>query len=148
MGILTMGDAPEVWCPVPGFDGFEILVKYLDPPTVKALGKTHTEKKLNRQTRQMEETMDQDAFSKAMTRKMIRGWRGLTIEVLDQIVPLPESIKKELREEHDGELPFSEADAAFLADHAYTRSFMDTVMAAATDLEKIRELELIANEKN
>lgn len=147
-GVLSVGQAPIVWVPVPAFSPWEIRIKYLDPQTVKRLSAQYTEKRMNQKTRQFEDHLNQEGFSKAMTKEMIQEWRGLTLEVLDKLLPLNEATRTKIREEMDGVLPFSQDDLTTLVDYTYTRNFMETVMDVATDLQRVREFEEQQLEKN
>lgn len=147
-GVLSVGKAPIVWVAVPGFAPWEIRIKYLDPQAVKKLSASYTEKRMNPKTRQYEDVLNQEAFSKAMTREMIQDWRGLTLPVLEKMLPLNDEAKRKIQDDFNGELPFSEDDLSTLVDYTYTRNFMETVMEVATDLQRVREYEEQQLEKN
>ena len=146
--ILSIGEALKVWVQVPGYPGWDVLVQYLTPAKVKLLSEDATTKKLNRQTRQMEDKVDNEILAKLMTKAMILDWRGLTTAMLRDLVPVPDAVNAKLEKEHGGKLPFSPEDLEVLVENTYSRSFMDTVMECATDLHTMREMEKRALEKN
>jgi len=148
MGILQVAESPKVWIAVPGYPNFDLQVQYLSPAEIKKVSKRCSRQELNKQTRQYEEVVDNELLAKELTRAMILSWRGLTVEYLTDMMPVSDDTAREIEEEHDGELPFSESDLATLVEHTYTRSFMDLVMEAAMDLHRMREYEKVQLEKN
>jgi hypothetical protein len=146
--ILSIGESPKAWIQIQGFDGFDLEIEYLSPPVVKELSKQATIRKLNKLTRQMEETVDNELLAKLMTKRMIRNWRGLTVKILSQIVPLSSEAAAKIEKEHGGELPYSPEDLEILTDNSYSRVYMDAVMESVVDLQIMRELEKKGLEKN
>ncbi len=146
-GLLEVGNEPEVWIQVHGYEGFDVLIKYVTPQNIRSLNDQATSKTLNRQTRAMEDTVDQDLLGKLMVEEMVQNWRGLTIEHLEKMMPLSAESKKAIKAA-GGELPFTPVDLKTLTDYAYSKDFMDVVMELATDLEALREAEEVQRSKN
>ena len=141
MSILKAKSDLTLWVDVPGFLDFEIKVKYLTPANIKVIRDKATKTQLNKQTRQMEEVVDDDLMARYMVREMIQDWRGLTVKTLQTMMPLSEESANAIDEEYDGELPFTNEDLETLVDFTYSRSFMDRVTELSTDMEEWRRVE-------
>jgi hypothetical protein len=141
MSILKAKSDLTLWVDVPGFLDFEIKVKYLTPANIKVIRDKATKTQLNKQTRQMEEVVDDDLMARYMVREMIQDWRGLTVKTLQTMMPLSEESATAINEEYDGELPFTNEDLETLVDFTYSRSFMDRVTELSTDMEEWRRVE-------
>jgi transcription termination factor NusB len=148
MGLISTGDAPEVWAEVnPEFPDFEVLVQYLSPAAAKKISEAATSKQVNRKSRQVEDVTDNDKYARLMIKEMVRDWRGLQLGYLEQMVPLSEDSRKSIKKE-GGEVPFSVEDLEFLADNTYARSFLDGVMELSMDLEAMVRAQRMSAEKN
>jgi hypothetical protein len=51
-----------------------------------ALRKRCTQNKFNRKTRQFEESLDEDKFIKEFTTVTVKGWKGLKLEYLEDLL--------------------------------------------------------------
>lgn len=148
MGLISTGDAPEVWAEVnPEFPEFEVLVQYLSPTAAKKISDAATTKQVNRRTRQIEDVVDNEKYARLMVKEMVQDWRGLKLDYLEQMVPLSDESRKAIAKE-GGEVPFSADDLAFLSDNTYARSFLDGVMALSMDLEAMVRAQRMTSEKN
>lgn len=140
--ILKVGDAPEFWVDIAELAPFKVKVRYLTPKAVRAISEQSTRPKLNKTTRQMEEVSDSDLYSKLMCRNMIIDWGGLTLEVLEKILPVDKGSAAEIAALEDG-LPFSQEHLEVLTENTYSTSFMDQIIKVATDLNVAKEAERI-----
>lgn len=147
MGLLKKAESPRVWFEVSNLKGFEIEVMYLGPDDLKAIQTACTRNVLNPSTRQIVPEVDQEAVSRTMVKTMVKGWRGLTLEVLRQLMPVSADVAAAI-ETAGGELPFSQDDLDFLAEHTYASAFMSAVMQLAMDMQAFRQAELVATAKN
>ena len=70
----------------PGLDGFEVELANLSRKELVALRKKCTQQKFNRKTRAFEETLDDDKFVKEFTNATVKGWKGLQLGFLEDLV--------------------------------------------------------------
>jgi len=70
----------------PGLDGFEVELANLSRKELVALRKKCTQQKFNRKTRAFEETLDDDKFVKEFTNSTVKGWKGLQLGFLEDLV--------------------------------------------------------------
>jgi len=146
-GILKKAKSPHVWFEVASLEPFEIEVMYLSPDDLRNINLACTKNIVDKVTHQVVPNVDSEAVSKLMIKTMIKGWRGLTIDVLKNLMPLaPES--EAAINETGGELPYSDEDLEFLAENTYATGFMSAVMKLATDMQAFRQAELALIAKN
>ena len=79
-------DSKTTWVEFPGLDGFEVELANLSRKELVALRKKCTEQKFNRKTRAFEETLDDDKFVKEFTNATVKGWKGLQLGFLEDLV--------------------------------------------------------------
>jgi hypothetical protein len=147
MGLLKKSEAPKVWFEVGNLRGFEVEVMYMGPDDLKAIRTTCTRNVLNPATRQVEPQVDEEAVSRGMVKTMVKGWRGLTVDVLRKLMPVDKEVEASI-EAAGGELPFSQDDLDFIAEHTYASAFMSAVMQLAMDMQSFRQAEIAVAAKN
>ena len=74
------------WVEFPGLDGFEVELANLSRKELLALRKRCTQNKFNRKTRGFEETLDDEKFVKEFTQATVKGWKGLKLKYLEDLV--------------------------------------------------------------
>ena len=79
-------DSKTTWVEFPGLDGFEVELANLSRKELVALRKKCTQQKFNRKTRAFEETLDDDKFVKEFTNATVKGWKGLQLGFLEDLV--------------------------------------------------------------
>ena len=79
-------DTKSTWVEFPGLDGFEVELANLSRKELVALRKKCTQQKFNRKTRAFEETLDDDKFVKEFTNSTVKGWKGLQLGFLEDLV--------------------------------------------------------------
>jgi len=79
-------DSKTTWVEFPGLDGFEVELANLSRKELIALRKRCTSNKFNRKTRGFEEVLDDDKFIKEFTNATVKGWRGLKLKYLEDLV--------------------------------------------------------------
>ena len=79
-------DTKTTWVEFPGLDGFEVELANLSRKELVALRKKCTQQKFNRKTRAFEETLDDDKFVKEFTNSTVKGWKGLQLGFLEDLV--------------------------------------------------------------
>ena len=79
-------DSKTTWVEFPGLNDFEVELANLSRKELVALRKKCTANKFNRKTRAFEETLDDDKFVKEFTQATVKGWRGLKLVYLEDLV--------------------------------------------------------------
>ena len=79
-------DTKTTWVEFPGLDGFEVELANLSRKELVSLRKRCTQNKFNRKTRQFEESLDADKFIKEFTSATVKGWKGLKLEYLEDLL--------------------------------------------------------------
>ena len=72
----------------PDIDGFVISLVYLNRDDLMKIRNRSLTYKFNKRTRQREEEIDNDKFLDEYTKKAIRGWKGLYVKDLPQLLPI------------------------------------------------------------
>ena len=79
-------DTKTTWVEFPGLDKFEVELANLSRKELIALRKRCTEQKFNRKTRGFEETLNDEKFIKEFTNSTVKGWKGLKLEYLEDLL--------------------------------------------------------------
>ena len=79
-------DSKTTWVEFPGLDNFEVELANLSRKELVALRKRCTTNKFNRKTRAFEESLDDDKFVKEFTEATVKGWKGLKLKYLEDLV--------------------------------------------------------------
>ena len=79
-------DSKTTWVKFTGLDGFEVELANLSRKELVALRKKCTSQKFNRKTRGFEESLDDDKFVKEFTNSTVKGWKGLQLGYLEDLV--------------------------------------------------------------
>ena len=79
-------DSKTTWVEFPGLDGFEVELANLSRKELVALRKKCTQNKFNRKTRAFEETLDENKFIQEFTQATVKGWKGLKLAYLEDLV--------------------------------------------------------------
>ena len=79
-------DSKTTWVEFPGLDGFEVELANLSRKELVALRKRCVQNKFNRKTRAFEETLDETKFVKEFTESTVKGWRGLKLSYLEDLL--------------------------------------------------------------
>ena len=79
-------DSKTTWVEFPGLDGFEVELANLSRKELIALRKRCTQNKFNRKTRAFEEVLDDDKFLEFFTKATVKGWKGLKLKYLEDLV--------------------------------------------------------------
>ena len=74
------------WVEFPGLEGFEVELANLSRKELLALRKRCTQNKFNRKTRGFEESLDDEKFVKELTQATVKGWKGLKLEYLEDLL--------------------------------------------------------------
>ena len=72
----------------PEIDGFVISLVYLNRDDLMKIRNRSLSYKFNKRTRQREEEIDNDKFLDEYTKRAIKGWKGLFVKDLPQLLPI------------------------------------------------------------
>ena len=98
----------------PGYDGFNVKLTYLAREELLKLRKKSVSTKINRRTRQPEEELNEEVFLKEYTKAVIKGWSGLKMKYLVQLIPVDEDKISDM----DKELPYSLENAQIMMENS------------------------------
>ena len=79
-------DTKTTWVEFPGLNGFEDELANISRKELVSLRKRCTQNKFNRKPRQFEESLDEDKFIKEFTSATVKGWKGLKLEYLEDLL--------------------------------------------------------------
>jgi hypothetical protein len=79
-------DSKSTWVEFPGLDGFEVELANLSRKELVNLRKRCTQNKFNRKTRSFEESLDDTKFIKEFTQATVKGWKGLKLGYLEDLL--------------------------------------------------------------
>ena len=127
-------DSKTTWVEFPGLDGFEVELANLSRKELLNLRKRCTQNKFNRKTRQFEESLDDDKFVVEFTHATVKGWKGLKLKYLEDLVLV--DLKGQDPEQ---EMPFNEDNAQQLVENS--SEFDNWLNEVVFDLENFRTQE-------
>ena len=79
-------DSKTTWVEFPGLENFEVELANLSRKELVSLRKKCTTNKFNRKTRAFEESLDDDKFVKEFTQATVKGWKGLQLGYLEDLL--------------------------------------------------------------
>lgn len=122
--------APEktVTMDFPGFEGFTVDLCFLGREAVNKLRKKCTTTKYSRQTHRPVDQLDEDKFAIEYAKATIKGWEGLTVAYLEELLPTVEDHGMD----PETEIPFSTDEAIALMESS---EYFDNWVA-----DQVREL--------
>ena len=127
-------DSKTTWVEFPGLDGFEVELANLSRKELMNLRKRCTQNKFNRKTRQFEESLDDDKFVVEFTNATVKGWKGLKLKYLEDLVLV------ELKGlDGNSLLEYSEDNAQILVENS--NEFDNWLNEVVFDLENFRTKE-------
>ena len=81
-----MIDIKTAWIEFPGCNGFEVELANLSRKELMNLRKKCIKTKFDRKTHQAVEELDDDKFVSEFTKATVKGWRGLKLKYLEEIL--------------------------------------------------------------
>ena len=124
-------DSKTTWVEFPGLDGFEVELANLSRKELVALRKKCTNNKFNRKTRAFEESLDEDKFLVEFTAATVKGWKGLKLKFLEDLL-LADVSKQDI----ENELPFTDENAKVLVENS--SEFDNWLNEVVFDLDNFR----------
>lgn len=94
--------------------------------------------------------LDRNKYRDKFCRKVIKGWRGLTLGNLVRLLPNYNSVSPETfsNEYPEGEIPYSHETATMLYQKSRAQDFVNIVTEAFRDTAQVLEAERKLQEKN
>ena len=127
-------DSKTTWVEFPGLDGFEVELANLSRKELIALRKRCTSNKFNRKTRAFEEKLDEDKFIVEFTEATVKGWKGLKLKYLEDLVLVDLA-----QSDPESELPWNHENAQQLVENS--NEFDNWLNEVVFDLEHFRTKE-------
>jgi len=127
-------DSKTTWVEFPGLDGFEVELANLSRKELIALRKRCTQNKFNRKTRAFEEVLDDDKFLEQFTNATVKGWKGLKLKYLEDLVLVELGSN-----DPDAEMEYTIENAIVLVENS--NEFDNWLNEVVFDLENFRSAE-------
>ena len=116
----------------PDLEGFELSLGYLSRAEMLKIRKKCTVTKINKKTRQPEENLDEDKFTEAYIESVIKGWKGLKVSYLSELVPIDTT-----GVDTNEELPYTQENAKELMKNStYFETWIGEVVGDVTNFNK------------
>lgn len=117
----------------PGLEGFMVELTYLSRDKSLELRNKCTTIGFNKKTRQPEDVLNEKLFADLYTKAVLKGWTGLKIKYLKELLPVDLSGVEDL----DVEMPYTEKDAADLMKNStYFDSWVGEVISDVANFNK------------
>ena len=124
-------DSKTTWVEFPGLDGFEVELANLSRKELVNLRKRCVQNKFNRKTRSFEETLDEDKFVAEFSKATVKGWKGLKLGYLEDILLVDIS-----GQDPEMIMEYSEENAKLLVENS--QDFDNWLNEVVFDLENFR----------
>ena len=124
-------DSKTTWVEFPGLDEFEVELANLSRKELVNLRKRCVQNKFNRKTRSFEETLDEDKFVAEFSKATIKGWKGLKLGYLEDILLVDIS-----GQDPEMLMDYSEENAKLLVENS--QDFDNWLNEVVFDLENFR----------
>jgi len=127
-------DSKTAWVEFPGLDNFEVELANLSRKELVNLRKKCTSNKFNRKTRGFEEILDDDKFVKEFSSATVKGWKGLKLKYLEDLILVDIS-----GQDGEAEMEYSIENAQILVENS--SEFDNWLNEVVFDLENFRSQE-------
>ena len=127
-------DSKTAWVDFPGLDGFEVELANLSRKELVALRKRCTTNKFDRKTRMFNEELDEQKFIVEFSGATIKGWKGLKLKYLEDLILVDLSGK-----DPESEMDYSQENAKVLVENS--QEFDNWLNEVVFDLENFRSPE-------
>jgi len=127
-------DSKTAWVEFPELDGVEVELANLSRKELVALRKRCVTNKFDRKTRAFNEELDESKFVKEFTQATVKGWRGLKLAMLEDLILV--DLKGQ---EPETEMPYNQENAQVLVENS--SEFDNWLNEVVFDLENFRSQE-------
>lgn len=126
-----MVDTKSAHVPYPGIRDWTVEIANLSRPELLKLRKSCMFTKMDRKTRQPVEDLDEDAFIDKFTKATVKGWSGLKVKNLEDLLLVDIG-----KEDPEKEIPYTHEDAVELVRNS--AEFDSWLNDAVFDLDNFR----------
>ena len=127
-------DSKTAWVDFPGLEGFSIELANLSRKELVALRKRCTTNKFDRKSRMFNEELDETKFVKEFTEATVKGWKGLKLKYLEDLILVDIS-----GQDGESEMPYTDENAQILVENS--TEFDNWLNEVVFDLENFRSKE-------
>ena len=127
-------DTKTAWVDFPGLEGFEVELANLSRKELVILRKRCTTNKFDRKTRMFNEELDEGKFVKEFSSATIKGWKGLKLKYLEDLILVDLS-----GQDPESEMNYSTDNAEVLVENS--TEFDNWLNEVVFDLENFRSKE-------
>jgi hypothetical protein len=124
-------DSKTAWVEFPGMEGFEVELANLSRKELVNLRKKCTTNKFDRKTRAFNEELDEGKFLSEFTKAVVKGWKGLKLKYLEDILLVDLS-----GQDPEKEMDYSYENAKVLVENS--SEFDNWLNEVVFDLENFR----------
>jgi len=124
-------DSKTTWVEFPGLGNFEVELANLSRKELVSLRKRCTTNKFNRKTRAFEETLDEEKFVKEFAESTVKGWKGLKLKFLEDLLLVDLTGK-----DREMEMEYTQENAQLLVENS--SEFDNWLNEVVFDLENFR----------
>ena len=124
-------DSRTAWVEFPGMEGFEVELANLSRKELVNLRKKCTTNKFDRKTRAFNEELDEGKFLSEFTKAVVKGWKGLKLKYLEDILLVDLS-----GQDPEKEMDYSYENAKVLVENS--SEFDNWLNEVVFDLENFR----------
>ena len=124
-------DSKTAWVDFPGLDGFSVELANLSRKELVNLRKKCTVNKFDRKTRIFNEELDENKFLKEFSGACIKGWKGLKLSYLEDLILV--DLKGQ---DVNSEMEYSEDNAIVLVENS--SEFDNWLNEVVFDLDNFR----------
>ncbi len=124
-------DSKTAWVEFPGMEGFEVELANLSRKELVNLRKKCTTNKFDRKTRAFNEELDEGKFLSEFTKAVVKGWKGLKLKYLEDILLVDLS-----GQDSEKEMDYSYENAKVLVENS--AEFDNWLNEVVFDLENFR----------
>ena len=124
-------DSKTAWVEFPGMEGFEVELANLSRKELVNLRKKCTTNKFDRKTRAFNEELDESKFLSEFTKAVVKGWKGLKLKYLEDILLVDLS-----GQDPEKEMDYSYENAKVLVENS--AEFDNWLNEVVFDLENFR----------
>ena len=124
-------DSKTAWVEFPGMEGFEVELANLSRKELVNLRKKCTTNKFDRKTRAFNEELDEGKFLSEFTKAVVKGWKGLKLKYLEDILLVDLS-----GQDPEKEMDYSYENAKVLVENS--AEFDNWLNEVVFDLENFR----------
>ncbi len=131
-------DSKTAWVDFPGMEGFEVELANLSRKELVALRKRCTTNKFDRKLRIFNEELDEQKFLVEFTAAVVKGWKGLKLKYLEEILLVDlkgQDVEKEME--------YTEDNAKILVENS--QEFDNWLNEVVFDLDNFRNKEQNSN---